>query len=107
MAIVGSFQKSVTAAGTDEAIQASTFKVRNFAIKALSTNTGIMYVGAEGVSSSTGYPLSAGDAVSASAILTKGSHGSYDLNKVWLDASVNGETVAVFYNCEEDEDPTT
>ncbi len=60
-----------------------------FQIKALPTNTGVMYVGNDGsnaVSNLTGYPLSAGEVLILSNI--------YNLNQIYFDASVNGEKVA-------------
>lgn len=106
MALLDSFQRTVTTAGTEVALKTTTFKVRNFAIKALHANTGFIYVGRNGVTSSTGYPLDAGESVAAAAIMTRGSDGSYDLSQIYIDSSVNGEGVAVFFNFEEDEDPT-
>jgi hypothetical protein len=58
-------------------------------IKALPTNTGVVYIGNDGndtVSSTTGFPLSAGDTV----VLSAGS-----LSKVYATSTVNGDKVAV------------
>jgi len=107
MALVNAFQKTITTAGTDEALKASRFVVRNAAVKALAANTGIIYLGAEGVSATTGYPLAAGESIVIAAIDTRGSDGSYDLRTFWANASAGGDKVAVFYNHEEDADPTT
>lgn len=80
-------QTTVTTAGTEVVL--GTGAVEGFvSIKALTTNTGIMYVGNDGagaVSSSTGYPLSAGQDITIEV---------GDLNNIWVDASVNGEKVA-------------
>jgi hypothetical protein len=76
----------VDTAGTE--VRGTTEPGEVFLIKALPANTGVMYVGNDGadaVSSSTGYPLSAGDYV---MLETK------NLNQIWVDASVNGEKVA-------------
>ena len=85
-----SVQTTVAAAGTEVVLAISGNRSNGaLAIKALSTNTGIMYVGNAGdgtVSSSTGYPLSAGESVIFSYI--------GDLSTIMVDASVNGETVA-------------
>ncbi len=51
------------AATTSAAALASQALVNSIAIIALSTNTGIIYVGPAGVTSSTGYPLSPGQAI--------------------------------------------
>lgn len=58
-------------------------------VKALTTNTGLVYIGNDGagdVSSSNGMPLSPGDAL----ILTFVGN----LSQVWLDSAVNGEGCA-------------
>lgn len=57
-------------------------------VRALSTNTGLMYVGNNGsgaVASTSGYELSAGDSVIFNYI--------GDLGTVMVDSSVNGEKV--------------
>ena len=80
-------QTTVTTAGTEVILNANQ-ACRSVVIKALSTNTGIMYVGNDGdnaVSSSTGYPLSAKDYVVLEVL---------NLNNIYVDASVNGEKVA-------------
>ena len=58
--------------------------IASVTIKALSTNTGMIYVGGSGVASSNGFQIAAGDAV------------SFDMgntNEIWIDAAVNGEGV--------------
>lgn len=80
-------QTTVTTAGTEVQLNANQ-ACKSVIIKALSTNTGIMYVGNDGnnaVSSSTGYPLSKDDYVVLEVL---------NLNNVYVDASVNGEKVA-------------
>ena len=81
-------QKAVTTAGTEVQLHASLLANCAVMIKALPANTGIMYVGqaAGAVSSSTGLPLSAGDALIMDNV--------GNLNEIWVDASVNGESVA-------------
>lgn len=105
MAEVRSFKKTVTTATTAEALQASTFKVRNAVIKALSTNTGLAYIGDSAVAAANGFELAAGESVGIGAIMTRGNHGTYDLNKIYADVATSGEGVCVLYNFEEDEDP--
>lgn len=81
-------QKTVTAAGTAEAIGTQIIQ-GPLMIKALESNTGLVYVGNDGsgdVSSSTGMPLAAGDAIVFDWV---GSLGS-----LLVDAAVNGEGVA-------------
>ncbi len=80
-------QTTVTTAGTEVQLNANQ-ACKSVIIKALSTNTGIMYVGNDGanaVSSSTGYPLSKDDYVVLEVL---------NLNNIYVDASVNGEKVA-------------
>lgn len=76
-------KKSVTTAGTRVTL-ASSQAIKSVTIKALSTNTGIIYVGDTSVSSSNGYQLSAGESVSMDIA---------NLNTVNLDSSVSGESV--------------
>jgi hypothetical protein len=79
-------QITVTTAGTE--VRGTSEYGSFFAVKALPANVGIMYIGNNGddtVSSTTGYPLSAGDEV----ILELD-----NLNQMWVDASINGEKVA-------------
>lgn len=82
-AAVYSGQKSVTAAGTDEALAASQALVSGVTVKALHGNTGMIYVGPSGVSSTTGYVLDAGESV----FIEVG-----NLASVYVDAEVSGET---------------
>lgn len=74
---------TVTTAGTRVAL-ASSQAVQSVTIKALTTNTGIIYVGNSSVSSTNGFQLSAGDSVSMDIA---------NLNTVNIDSSVNGEGV--------------
>ncbi|MFA6271086.1 MAG: hypothetical protein WC657_07835 [Candidatus Paceibacterota bacterium] len=80
-------QTTVTTAGTEVQLNANQ-ACNAVVVKALSTNTGIMYIGNDGanaVSSTTGFPLSKDDQI---LIETK------NLNQWYVDASVNGEKVA-------------
>jgi hypothetical protein len=80
-------QTTVTTAGTEVLLNADQ-PCNCVIVKALPTNTGVMYIGNNGsnaVSSTTGYPLSAKEYV---VIETK------NLNQWYVDASVNGEGVA-------------
>jgi hypothetical protein len=87
MAPTLSGQKAVTTAGT--AVQLAADQVINapLIVKALSTNTGSMYIGnvSGDVDSTTGFELSAGD------VLTFIFVGN--LNSIWVDSAVNGEKV--------------
>ena len=82
-------QKTVTTAGTEVALAASSRVQCAVAIKALTTNTGLVYVGNAGdgtVSSSTGFPLAAGDVTIMEYV--------DDLANIMVDSAVNGEGVA-------------
>jgi hypothetical protein len=75
--------KVVTTAGTRVTLAAST-TIRAVTIKALSTNTGIIYIGDTSAAAANGFQLRAGESVSLS--LT-------NLSTINLDASVSGEGV--------------
>ena len=82
-----SSEKTVTAAGTAEAL-ASTQRVRSLTIVAKDNNTGRIYVGGSDVASTTNRGLQAGD------VLTHTSAGGWlDLADVYVDADVSGEGV--------------
>ena len=86
MALSG--QKTVTAAGTAEALGAQRID-GPLMVKALTTNTDLVYVGNDGagdVSSSNGLPLAAGDVVIF--------EWAGDLASIMVDVAVNGEGVA-------------
>ena len=80
-------QKIVTAAGAEEALGS---RVINgpLLVKALTTNTDLVYLGnVDGtVSSSTGMPLEAGDVMIFNQV--------GNLSEIMVDAAVNGEGVA-------------
>ena len=81
-------QTTLTTAGTEVKLGSGTVN-GGVIVKTLSTNTGTMYVGNDGndaVSSSTGFPLGAGDVMVFDYIDI--------LDNVWVDSSVNGEKVA-------------
>lgn len=80
-------QTTVTTAGT-EVVLGSGEGRGPLAVRALSTNSGYMYVGNDGagaVSSSSGYQLSAGDQIIFDDVQNMGT--------LWVDSSVNGEKV--------------
>ena len=85
MALSG--QKTVTTAGTEVVLGDQQIGAP-LMVKALTTNTGLVYVGesASGVSSSTGMPLAAGDVVIFEFV--------GQLGALWVDSAVNGEGVA-------------
>ena len=75
--------KNVTTAGTQLAL-ATTQAVKGVVIKAKAANTGVIYVGASDVSSTTGFALAAGESITLDID---------DLATVYIDSSVNGEGV--------------
>jgi len=85
MALSG--QKTVTTAGTEVALGNQQIGAP-LMVKALPTNTGLVYVGESsgGVSSSTGMPLDAGEVVIFEFV--------GQLGALWVDSAVNGEGVA-------------
>ena len=85
--VMGDGSKVVAIAGTAEALAAST-ECKNVAIVAKSTNTGKIYVGGSGVSSSTGFPLEADEWRELQID---------DLAKVFIDADNDGEGVTYDY----------
>lgn len=79
--LAGFGQKTVSAAGTAEKL--TTTKTKDVLIKALSTNTGLVYVGDSTVSASNGYQLSAKEEILL----------PLDASKIYIDSAVNGEGV--------------
>ena len=82
---VQSGQKDVTTAGTAEALTSTSTTCRAVAIKAKSTNTGNIYVGNSGVTSSNGFILRGSESITLDID---------DVSKVYIDASVSGEGVS-------------
>ncbi len=85
MALSG--QKTVTTAGTAVALGTQQI-ASSILVKALTTNTGLVYVGNDGgdVTSSTGYPLDVGDQVIFDHVA--------NLANIMVNSAVNGEGVA-------------
>ncbi len=86
---VGSGQTVVAAAGTRVQLTATSTPILSVTVKALSTNTGIVYVGGADVSAANGLELiNPGESVSVDVD---------NLTDVWIDAAVNGEGVSYIY----------
>lgn len=77
-------QKTVTTAGTQVVLAAST-SCSGVTIRALTANTGIIYVGDSSVDSTNGFQINATQEVFVKID---------DINKVYIDSSVNGEGVS-------------
>ena len=84
---IGNGQKTVTIAGTAEILASSTVTA-TISVKALSTNTGIIYIGDSGVSSTNGFELSSGDSIDIALS---------NLSIVYIDSSFSGEGVSYLY----------
>ena len=95
--IIASLKKTVAAAGTEVALAATKTLARNIKIKALHGNTNMIYVGANGVSSTTGYVLDAGEVLDLSGLEASGADEYFDLNTIYIDSDTNGEGVTVSY----------
>jgi hypothetical protein len=83
--------KTVTTAGTAEALQANIDLYKSLSIRANTTNTGQVYVGGADVASTTNEGLEAG----ASLDLPTSNHG-WDLSDIYIDVSVSGEGVSFY-----------
>jgi hypothetical protein len=77
-------KKLVASAGTDEVLAASQVLRSGVTVKALAGNSGIVYIGPEGVSSSTGLELSAKE----SAFIE-----CSNLSAIWIDAASSSDGV--------------
>jgi len=75
--------KTVGVAGTAEALSTDTIEHIVY-IKAMTSNTGNLYVGDSAVSSANGFPLAAGEQISLQ---------TRDLSKIYLDTDTGGEGV--------------
>ena len=92
-----SLKKTVTAAGTEVPLTAAKTLARSVMIKALHANTNMIYVGANPVTSATGYVLDAGEVLVLDGLEDGGNDQFIDLNEIYIDADTNGEGVTVFY----------
>lgn len=85
--ILGNGKQTVTTAGTRVQL-ASTTSTKTITIRALKTNTDLIFVGNVTVSSANGFQLSPSETVSIDLD---------NLSKVYLDSAVNGEGVTYIY----------
>jgi len=100
--LIKTFAKTVTTAGTRVALSASRLMVPSFVIRANAANTGVIYIGDVTVTSANGMFLAASEANNKFGIsVNGGKYREFDLSKVYIDASVNGEGVRVEYLLEE------
>ena len=82
-----SFQKTVTSAGTAEAL-ISSGGARIISVKALGTNTDYVWIGDSTVDNTIGYPLAPGDQYELQP-------PGQEIGAVYVDSEVNGEGVGV------------
>jgi len=85
--IVGSGAQTVATSGTRVALNSST-AIKSVTIRALATNTGLIYVGSSSVTSANGFQLSSSETVSLDID---------NLSKVYIDSSVSNEGVTYIY----------
>jgi len=78
--------KAITTAGTPEQITATSTPIKCIVIKAKAGNTGIVYVGNSNTTEV--FELSAKESITIPID---------NLNKIWIDAAVNGEGVVYAY----------
>lgn len=92
MAAPGVLRKTVATAGTAVKLSATSQPVKRAVVCALSTNTGVVVVGDSNVlallASRNSPYLNAGDTLELGAV---------DLISVYIDSTVNGEGVTVYY----------
>ena len=99
---VKTFKKTVTSAGTAEALSSEKLLVTAVTLRALKTNTGDIYIGDSNVSSVDGMFISASEVSEKSARTTKyGIQKHWNLNLIYIDSDVDGEGVVVEYDIEQ------
>lgn len=89
---------TVATAGTAVVVSATSIKTSSFTIQADPANTGVIYVGDSSVDNTNGIVLVASQSAEFVGDVRRGGGDEYDLNEVFLDSSVNGETARVIYS---------
>jgi len=82
---------TVTTAGTQIQITSTPTPIKSVVFIALTTNTGLIYLGESDVASTKGFPRSAGQ-----SLVFEMDTEVLDLSKFWVNSAVNGEGVAYF-----------
>ena len=85
-----SSEKTVSVAGTAEALASSSQRVKSLTLTAKAGNTGQVYVGGTEVASTTNDGLAPGDTLMIPAV------NWLDLNTVYIDVDVAGEGVELY-----------
>lgn len=88
---------TVTTAGTRVQITSSDIRATSVTIQADAANTGDMYVGDSTVASNKALTLDARESVSLNGDTVAGNTEEFNLSEIYVDSSVNGESVHVFY----------
>jgi membrane protein implicated in regulation of membrane protease activity len=83
-------EKTVTSAGTAEALETTVDLVESVVIIAKAANTGQVFVGGTDVASTTNDGLDAGDSISLS------SRKGFKLSNIFIDVGVSGEGVDIY-----------
>jgi hypothetical protein len=98
-----SLKKTVATATTAEALSATSIRTAGAIVKAEASNTGIIYVGDSAVAAANGYELAAGEFVSFGDMESRGTDRDFDLDSIYIDASVSTDGVSVLYLKEGDD----
>lgn len=86
---IKSFKQTLASAGTRQHIQTDTTIVADgFVVKALKSNTGIIYIGDVTVAAANGYELDPGEAVGVDAV---------SLQNAYFDGTVNSDKICVLW----------
>ena len=91
---MGDGKKTVTAAGTAEALASTSTECIWVIVTAKPANTGSVYIGGSTVDATRGTPLLPGESVGIPGITP---YNLYDLALIYVDAAVNGEGVTFSY----------
>ena len=81
---------TVTVAGTEQPLSATTVMVYAVTIVSLSTNTGTQYIGDSTVTSANGIPFTAGDTMELETPQMARATDQFDISKIYVDSSTNG-----------------
>ncbi len=86
--------KTVTTAGTPEALSATSVKCNWILMQPLAANTGATYVGASTVTATRGVRMLVGD---SDVVWPMSSFACYDLNSIYIDGATSGNGVQFIY----------
>jgi len=92
-----SLQKVTVTAGTELALSATKVLAKGLIIKALPANTDEVYVGAAGVSATSGFVLEAGEQIDYAQVLGLSPDDTIDLSKIYVDSAVDAEGISAVY----------